>query len=558
MRFLVILSLALFPFLGFSQSSYVYSLNTGIYQFLDELASDKIISINSVIKPYTRSYIYEKLKEAQNKKDQLNDRQLKELEHYFDYYTFGNKPNYLPTESKINLFKKSKHLSTSINHIAFFYSDSLFSCSVRPIVGVDYCMNSSGDYLHTYRGAEAFMSLGEHVGVYADLRDNTVNKILVLPTYFTNEQGGIYKTDVQENGGADYSEMRGGILLSWSFLQIGIVKENMIWGNNYDGGLILSGHTPSFPMIKLHINPVKWFDFNYFHAWLVSDVIDSMATYVSPNGNLRERFREKYMAANMFTIIPVKGLNLSFGNSIIYSDQNVNPAYLIPVFFYKSVDHTLTSYKIENQNSQMFLDFSLRLIKHTHFFLTAYWDDFSYKRITDPERHNFYSYKVGGKISNWPISNISILGEYFRSTPITYKHYVPTLSFESNSFNLGSYLRDNSDEIYLSLEARPLPHLLFKYAYSNARHGNEFTYINGYIDVTYPILGDITWSNTSHSVSASWEFLTNCHFTLEYLYSNIKGFDVDGHDAQYYLDYFTPAFFQGKKHTFCTSINIGF
>ena len=99
--------------------------------------------------------------------------------------------------------------------------------------------------------------------------------------------------------------------------------------------------------------------------------------YISPNGNLRERFREKYMAANMFTIIPVKGLNLSFGNSIIYSDQNDNPAYFIPVFFYKSVDHTLTSYKIENQNSQMFLDISLRLIKHTHFFLTAYWDDFA-------------------------------------------------------------------------------------------------------------------------------------------------------------------------------------
>ena len=38
---------------------------------------------------------------------------------------------------------------------------------------------------------------------------------------------------------------------------------------------------------------------------------------------------------------------------------------------------------------------------------------------------------------------------------------------ESNSYTLGPYLRDNSDEIYLSLDVRPLSYLLFKYSYSN-------------------------------------------------------------------------------------------
>jgi hypothetical protein len=544
--------------LTYSQSSYTHISNQRIYDFLDELANEKLIALNSTIKPYTREYIYAKLSDALSNKNKLNSRQQKELEYYLDYYTFGNQPNFLPSRSKLNLFKKSTHSSTSLNHLAYFYSDSLFNFSLRPILGFEYFTNSSGNYTHTYRGLESFASVGKHVALYADLRDNTVNQILVQPTYFSKEPGAVYKESHQVAGGADFSEMRGGILLSWDFLQVGLIKDHLVWGDNYDGATILSGRTPSFPMIKLHINPVKWFDFNYFHAWLISDVVDSSLTYITPNGAARETFINKFMAANMFTIIPLKGLNLSFGNSIIYSDQNVNPAYLIPVFFYKSVDHTMTSYKISNQNSQMFIDFSLRLINHTHFFLTAFWDDFAAKRISDPNKHNFYSYKLGGKLSNWPLKNVSITSEYFRSVPITYKHYIPSLTYESNSYNLGHWLRDNSEEIFLSMDFKPIPRLFARYSYTNARHGNEYHYIDGYIDVTYPILKDNTWTSISHSFVCSYEILTNCHITLEYLISDTKGYEVDGHTADYYLNMYTPKFFQGKKNTFMLRFNIGF
>jgi hypothetical protein len=311
-------------------------------------------------------------------------------------------------------------------------------------------------------------------------------------------------------------------------------------------------------MVKLHISPVKWFDFNYFHAWLVSDVVDSSLTYLLPNGSHRDTYENKFMAANMFTITPIQGLSVSFGNSIIYSDQSVNLAYLIPVFFYKSVDHTLTSAKIVNQNSQMFADISVRLIKHTHFYLSAFWDDFAVKRAKDPNIHNFYAYKLGGRVSNWPVQNVSVTGEYFRSTPITYKHIVPTCTYESNSYNLGPYLRDNSEEFFLALDVKPLPRLYTRYAFTNARHGNEYQYVDGRTAVEYPILQDNTWTQVSHSVTVSYEFFTNCHLTLEYLNSNTKGYDVDGQPAQYYLDRFTPEFYQGQKNTVKVMVNIGF
>ena len=56
--------------------------NTGVYEFLDELANNQIISINSAVKPYTRLFIAKCLQEAEEKKDEMSQRQQRELEFY--------------------------------------------------------------------------------------------------------------------------------------------------------------------------------------------------------------------------------------------------------------------------------------------------------------------------------------------------------------------------------------------------------------------------------------------------------------------------------------------
>ena len=45
--------------------------NTGVYDFLDELANNQIIEINSAIKPYSRLFISNRLREADSKREQL-------------------------------------------------------------------------------------------------------------------------------------------------------------------------------------------------------------------------------------------------------------------------------------------------------------------------------------------------------------------------------------------------------------------------------------------------------------------------------------------------------
>ncbi|MFC2086843.1 hypothetical protein ACFLSA_01600 [Bacteroidota bacterium] len=541
---------------GYSQESYEHISNSTIYHFLDELASEQVIIINSAIKPFTRKEIYNFLGQAIEKQDELNARQKKELYYFFDFYRFGNEAGYLPLKARINLFKKQDNWKTSMEHASLLFRDSVFSFSLRPVLGIEYTLNGTENFRKTYGGLETFASLGRNLSVYASLREIYQTGSLLYPDHFISDLGGNYKFFEGTKEG-EYSEMRGGIILGWEWGRIGVIKDHLQWGDNNNGSIILSGRTPSFPMIMLHLSPSKWLHFNYFHAWLVSEVIDSVNSYITTTSRTRNVYRPRYMAANMFTIKPYKGIHFSFGNSIVYSDMDVNPAYFIPVFFYKSVDHTL-NHGIENQNSQLFFNLSMRMINHLHVYTVFYFDELAFRRFKDPDEHNFYSYKVGGTLSNWPVSNLFLSSEYTRTSPYVYKHRIPSLKYESNRFNLGYYLRDNSEELYFSLSYKPLARFYSYYEFSFARHGNEYEYVDGNIAVTKEFMEEITWEQMNHSLGVNYELLTNVHAFAGITFLSTKTYDVDNITADYYLNLFTPEFYQGNKSILRIGFRAGF
>lgn len=542
-----------------AQTVPVHHLHTSIYDFMDELANDKIIEINSAIKPYSRKFIYTKLKEAELKQKDLNKRQIKDLNFYSKIYAFDGDLYYNPyaENAKLNILKKRPGFNTGINPLGLFYKDSSFSFSLKPIWGIRYYTNDLGQIQHTWGGAEAYATMGKNWSIYASLRDNYQTEILAFPQYFTPLEGGNYKINVMGRKGGDYSEMRGGINYSWNWGSIGVAKDHLQWGTNYNGANIFTGQQPSFGMIKLQLSPVPWLDFNYYHGWLVSEVIDSSRSYTTSNGDWRAVYRDKYIAANMYTFKPFKNFHFSVGNSIVYSDVNPQLVYLIPFLFYKSVDHTI-NHNIDNQNSQMFGDFSFRMIKHLHLYGTIFIDEFSISRIGDDKKSNFYGYKLGSKLNNWPVKNTYITFEYTKTNPITYKHRVPTLTYESNKHNLGHYLHDNSKEIYVNLGVKPMRGLNIEVSYLNAKHGNEYQYTDGNEAVLLPFMESVTWSNESYSLKIFYEFISEAYLYFNFTASNIQGYDVDGQNAQYYLDLFTPKTLQGKNNTFTLGFNIGF
>ena len=559
--------LFIFAFLAVSAQDIPEHISyTRIYDYLDELATDNIIELNSVAKPYARTFIAEKLLQAQGKKDKLNKRQRDELRFFLN--EFALEQDKLPG-TKLTI-SRNENLTFAGIQPGLSYRDSVFRVKITPLLGMDITRNSNGTITKRWYGADFQAMFGKHLSVYGSLRDISIDgPLLARPGYLNDYPGYEYK---ESASGGDFSDSRGGIKYSWSWGSIGLVKDNVIWGDNYHGSNILSGRAPSFPMLTLHLKPTKWFELQYFHGWLVSDVLDSTRYYLDNLGAKHYRMKNKFIAANMLTFTPVDNLNLSVGNSIIYAEDNVQPGYFLPIAFYKSIDHTLTKgLNLENQNSQIFLNFSSRNIKHLHLFTSVYADEISWGRfLPKSKERNPISYKVGADLSNFPIENLSLVAEYTNTNIINYKHSIPALTWASNGYNLGSYLGDNSEEMYLAMRYKPIRGLDLSLSYTDAKHGNEYEYVrdNHAIDaiISQPSPGSITWSNKTLGFNAQYEVFNNAYAIVNVAYSNIQGYNLTStpivgevrKTAQGYLDLFTPAYLQGKNTTVTVGFSFGF
>jgi hypothetical protein len=277
-------------------------------------------------------------------------------------------------------------------------------------------------------------------------------------------------------------------------------------------------------------------------------VVDSTHSYWVTNSygtDYREVYHKKYIAANMFTVTPVKYLNISAGNSIIYNNTAVNPVYLVPLFFYKSVDHS-TSSRIDNMNSQMFFDISSRQIKNLHLYATLFVDEFAISRISKKDEWNFVSWKAGFRLSNYPFSDISLTTEFTYTYPLAYQHYVPTLTFESNGYNLGHYLKDNSREWYVSIDYRPVRTLDIKLWFVDAIRGPDYTEL-GTPRVGNPPLESIEWQNATFGMRGSYQIINDLYVWGSFMLSDING------DVRW-----SPEYFYGRNFNFNVGATFGF
>jgi hypothetical protein len=537
-RQILLMIVSCMPVFALSQVVYQDLTNTGIYDFMDELANLKVIELTSVTKPYSRMLIAEKLKKAANSREKLNRRQKKELDFYLRDYNLELQPDLRYFKKKKGLFAKKEHFGIPLSPLAFVYKDSLFTFSLRPVWGIYgyVTQNNNNNAYHRWGGAEIFGSIGKHVGFYASLRDNHESDFLVKPAFLTSDEGVVWKESTK---GGDYSEMRGGVSFAWNWGSVLLAKDHFQWGDAYHGSNILSGRTPSFPYFQLQMKPVKWFGFTFVNGWLISEVVDSSRSYQVPNG-IREYFFNKYLSAAIMTFTPWKNLDLSIGNSVISCSKNYNPAYLSPFLFYMNSTSSGDSAQKAHygRNSQFFFTFSSRQIKHLHLYASVFIDDIGSKKFSDSTTSNCISWKAGFRASNLLNQNLTFTAEYTRTTPHTYSDPVSTLAFESNRYNLGSYLKDNSQEFFTSLAYRPIRGLVFNLSWNWAEHG-------GAADTK--TLKTVVWSYNSTKLEVSYEFINNAYVSLGYQYLSITGDPA-----------LSPLIFQGEQNIVSGGINIGF
>ncbi len=526
-RILLITILALVTFTAGSQIVYQDLTNTNIYDFIDELANDKIIVVTSVIKPYPREFIARKLQEASSadNRNKLSKRQQKELDFYLRDFNLELKPD-LSYINKNSFFKKKENFRVPFNPLEFVYKDTIFTFVLRPIFGVSYVKNENGSAYHRWNGAEVFGYVGKHFGFYASLRDNHEDHLLTGPQMINQEEGAVWKP--YPGGAGDYSEMRGGMTWKWKWGDLSFVKDHFTWGDNYHGSNIMSGRVPSLPFLKYHMYPLKWLEFTWVQAWLVSEVPDTTKTYTLPTGAKRITYFNKYYASSMFTFKPVPGLDLSIGNSVVYCAAYMNPAYISPFLFYFNYSYAEGDGKsaFYGKEVQTFINVSSRNLKHFHLYADLFVNQASVEGI---------SYKVGCRMQDVGLRNYSVTVEYTRNNGKAYTSALPTTAYLSNQYGLGSYLKENSMEIYAALCWKPIRGLRFDASYLFAKHGEGTT------------LSALDYKDQEIAVQARYEVINNAYVYVQYLRRQVEG------DVRY-----IPAVYFGNTNSLLAGINIGF
>jgi len=455
--FVLIILLSVTPLL-FSQVVYE-PLHHDVYNFLSRLSQKGILEFDELIKPLPRKYIAQKLLEADSLSSNLTSLEKEELRFFLkDYY------------HEIWFIDEGKNQNEHLDYFNydpadrwrfFSYGSDLFKLNASIILGGEIGSIDNAKRTHFWNGVYTYGYITDALGLSFDFRDNTESGTTIdkfkkfTPETGVNERSNEtiynYSTDKIE-----YEEAKAVLATNWDWGSVAVGKDFLQWGYAENGQIVLSQKAPSFPFIRLDINPVEWLSFNYIHAWLASDVIDSTDIYYTSLGGPRTSYREKYLASHTITLRPVKGLDISLGESIVYSDK-LEILYLIPVSFFRLADHYLSrQVNAAGGNAQFFASVSSKgHIKNTHLFGTLFIDEVTLNGLFDPAtQRNQLGFTLGGSVVDLPINNLTVKLEYTKLFPYVYRHYVPTTTYQSAGYVLGHWMGENADQIYASLNYR--------------------------------------------------------------------------------------------------------
>jgi len=454
-----LLLIFIFIFTSEMFSQVVYEpLYKDVYGFLRRLSTKGVIEYNDEFRPLTRKYLAEKLLEAEKNQERLtsvdkDDLEFYKKDFYNEFWFINNEKN----KKNLDFFSEDPAGRWRV----FSYGDENFKFNLSPILGYEIGSIDNSKATHLWNGIYTYGYITDAVGFSFDFRDNselgsTIDKTKSFsPVTGVNARSSSNIADYDENK-IEYSEAKGIIATDWDWGSIAAGKEFMEWGFAENGLIVLSQKAPSFPFIRLDINPVDWFGFNYFHGWLASDVIDSSSFYYTRTGSIKFSFREKYIASHSLFIRPTKGLKISIGESIVYSDK-LELLYLIPVTFFRLADHYLSRQNNQaGSNSQFFAAISSRdHVKNTHLYGSFFIDELTINGLFDPEKErNQIGFTIGASVIDLPLDNLTLTLEYSKIYPFVYDHFIQTQTYESASYILGHWMGNNNDQVYGAIKYR--------------------------------------------------------------------------------------------------------
>ncbi len=490
-----------------------------VYDYLSRMAQKGVINFDDVIKPLTRIYIAKSLQEVSLHSNELSQTEKKELRFYLQEY--ANDADTTQNSSPVSFLKKDNVGRWR----AFNIQSKDFSLNADPYFQGYGNYNSQKNYIHQSIGANLYGRIGKHIGFQlssndiSESRDGRGKDSIIFKE---SQPGYVLLSDTGSHQHLNYNDLRANIGYSWKKGSISIGQDYLLWGYGANGRMVLSDKSPSYPYIRLDYQPFSWLKFQYMHAWLNSDVVDSPRTYGMGNSiytGQRIIYVPKYMATHTMTFKANKTTDISIGESIIYSDQ-MNIGYLIPVMFFKIYDNLTSSNNISaGSNGQFFFQISSRnWLKNTHLYSTLFVDEIRVAKIfSKSENRNQFGFNLGASVTDIFIPDLTLNAEYTRVNPFVYANINPSQTYTNHGYYLGDWMGNNFDRIIFSAKYTPVAKLKCFIRYQYVRKGGPGTldqqYSQGLTTPSYltPFLFNYQYSQQEIFINFSYQWIHNLY-----------------------------------------------
>jgi hypothetical protein len=360
------------------------------------------------------------------------------------------------------------------------------------------------------QGAKTYGYVFHDVGYYFNFVDyREVGKAVNFTKTHTQAPGIVLTKRIEDQ--IEYNTTEAQLTFDIGPLNVSLEKMQNSWGVSRYGNIAFSEKAPSYPQVKLRVPVTSWMDFIYLHAELNSGILDSSRSYHTSSSSMTDFYRAvdrlKYMAAHMIEVTPVRGVDFSLGESVVYSDRGPLLIYMIPVMFFKSGEH----YNGDKDNVQWFANLDLNLIRNVNVYGSLFIDELNIDDLFDPEKQrNQLGYTLGFQIYDLPFRNLEILAEYTRLNPWVYTHKQPATTFTSNGYVLGNWMGQNADNLYCELTYRPMRSLLLGATYEIYRKGGEKDIAFQYRLPSQAFLYGPLHQERSYGAYARYQFFRDC------------------------------------------------
>lgn len=433
-----------------------------VYEFLDRMGVKGILPLysNSMI-PISRKEVAEYLIRVDEQRDNLNNAEIEYLDKFREEFMHEINPS---NENPAVLFggsslenlvsDKEKYLYDFRDSSVSFYMEFIGSLERRQSTGDSYGRANTTLEEH---GGRIRGTIKNRLGYYLQATNGTMfgNRALALSD--KRLKGNVKLNDL-DSPYFDFTEAYLRADLDWFNLEFG--REHTLIGTGYSDRLLLSQNAPVFDFLKMDFH-YKSFRF----VFLQGSIVDPTSS------------ANKYLALHRAQFSLFDLANIGFSEMIIYQRNAVDFAYLNPVNFYKSSEHSL------RDRDNAFLNLDLEIFPFPKYKIYGTWliDDIDFKKMGTGWWGNEFGWQCGLHTTEIVgMQNLDGVIEYTRLEPYVYSNRIGGNSYTNNAIGLGHSLEPNSDEWKFEISYRPIKQLRTWIAYGLSRHG-ENKVVDGFV-----------------------------------------------------------------------------